>query len=57
MHFCHWLLHAGKECPEDDTSKHLDVQSEQHGKAGCYCCCIRNDARLSHQTEGFTGTH
>ena len=33
------------------------VRSGKHGKTGCYCCCIRDDARVSHQTEDPTGTH
>ena len=30
---------------------------EDMRKAGCYCCCIRDDARVSHQAENPTRTH
>ena len=54
---CYWLLYAGQEDTEDDTSKFSEVRSGRHWKAGCYRCCIRDDERVSHQTENFTGAH
>ena len=30
---------------------------EVTGKAGCYHCCVKDDERVSHQTEGPTEIH
>ena len=35
----------------------IKIRSTRHQKAGCYHCCIRDDARVSHQTQDPTGTH
>ena len=29
----------------------------RHMKTGCYHCCVRDDERVSHQTEDSTRTH
>ena len=35
--------------------QHFDL--ERHGKTGCYCSCIRDDQRVSHQTEDLTRSY
>ena len=50
-------LMLGKKDTKDDTSKHPEVRSGRHRKAGCHCCCIRDDMRVPHQTEDSTRTH
>ena len=47
----------GKKNSENDISKHSEVRSGRHGKVGCYCHCVRDDKRVSHQTEDPTGAH
>ena len=47
----------GKKDTEDNTSKHPEVRSGRHEKAGCYRCCIRDDSRVSHQTKDPTRTN
>ena len=39
------------------SSKHPEVRSGRHGKADCYRCCIRDEKRVSQQTEDPTGKH
>ena len=43
-------LKSTKDC----SSKHPEVRSGRHEKAGCYCCCIRDDERVTRQTEDCT---
>ena len=47
----------GKKIPKICSSEHPDIPSERHGKAGCYRCCIRDDERVSDQTEDSTKTY
>ena len=50
-------LMLGKKILTDRSLKHPEVRSGRHEKVGCYSCCIRDDERVSHQTEDPTRSH
>ena len=51
----YWML--GKKILKITPPKHPEIRSGRHEKAGCYCHCIRDYERVSHQTEDPTRAH
>ena len=47
----------GKNILKIAPPRHLEVQSGRHNKASCYHQCIKDDTRVSHQTEDPIRTH
>ena len=48
---------SGKKIPAHDSSQHSKIRSGRHGKIGCHRSCIRNDQKVSHQTEDLARSH
>ena len=52
-----WLLNVRQKDTAHDSFQHSKIRSGRHRKTGCHHSCIRDDQRVSHQTEDLTRSH